>query len=232
VVNTHLKTRMTTTIYNEVALSSRVQEVIWFHQIQLCPGLTTPGLDKSGEKLGHLGIPEDLHGKTVLDLGCWDGFFAFECEKRGAERVVAVDDFVWRHRGTKDRGFDLAHELLRSKVEKLQCSFEEMSRLNLGKFDYVLMLGVLYHAPDPLGYLRRAREFCAGTLILETHVDMLNFPQPAIAYYPGDSLNNDPTNFWGPNTAAVVGMLQDSGFDRVEPLPVYWTTRQAFHAKL
>jgi tRNA (mo5U34)-methyltransferase len=217
---------------NEDSLATRIRDIVWFHQIELHPGVTTPGLDKSAEKASHLGIPRDLHGKTVLDLGCWDGFFSFECERRGAKRVVAVDDFVWRHHATKDRGFNLAHEVLQSKVEKVQCSFEDMSRLDLGKFDYVLMLGVLYHAPDPLGYLRRVKEFCAGTLILETHVDMLDYPRPAIAYYPGDLLNHDPTNFWGPNTAAVVGMLQDSGFVRVESLPVYWNTRQAFHAQV
>jgi tRNA (mo5U34)-methyltransferase len=216
---------------DESTLASRIKEVVWFHQIQLSPTLTTPGMDKSGEKARHLGIPEDLRGKTVLDLGCWDGFFSFECEKRGAKRVVAVDDFVWKHHTTKDRGFDLVHEALQSKVEKVQCSFEDLSQSDLGQFDYVLMLGVLYHAPDPLGYLRWVKEFCAGTLILETHVDMLECPRPAIAYYPGDTLNHDPTNFWGPNTAAVVGMLQDSGFHHVESLPVYWKTRQAFHAR-
>jgi tRNA (mo5U34)-methyltransferase len=92
------------------------------------------------------------------------------------------------------------------------------------------MLGVLYHAPDPLGYLRKARALCSGVLILESHVDMLDYPRPAIAYYEGASLCNDPTNFWGPNTSAVVGMLKDSGFKHVEPQPVFWKTRQAFHA--
>lgn len=217
---------------DENTLASRIKEVVWFHQIQLSPTLTTPGIDKSGEKARYLGIPQDLRGKTVLDLGCWDGFFSFECEKRGAARVVAVDDFVWRNHVTKDQGFNLAHEVLGSKVEKVQCAFEDLRHSDFGRFDYVLMLGVLYHAPDPLGYLRRVKELCAGSLILETHVDMLECPRPAIAYYSGDSLNHDPTNFWGPNTAAVTGMLQDTGFKRVESLPVYWNTRQAFHAQV
>lgn len=211
-------------------LHEAIKSIVWFHQITLSPGVITPGVDKSAEKTFHLGLPDDLTGKSVLDLGSWDGFFAFECERRGASRVVAVDDFVWRNHATKDRGFDLAHEVLQSKVKKVHCSFESLDNLDESSFDYVLMLGVLYHAPDPLGYLRRVRRLCSGTLILETHVDLLDFPRPAIAYYEGSTLGNDPTNFWGPNTAAVVGMLKDSGFKHVEPQPVFWNTRQAFHA--
>jgi len=211
-------------------MAEQASGIKWFHQIPLDNTFTTPGLDASAEKCSHLNLPAQLAGKSVIDIGSWDGFFSFECERRGASRVVSTDDFVWKHVGTKDAGYNFAHSALRSRAQKVLCSVEELDRQRLGTFDIVLMLGVLYHAPDPLGYLRKARSLCSHMLLLETHVDMLDCPRPAIAYYEGSSLNNDATNFWGPNTAAVVGMLKDSGFTRVEPQSVFWGTRQAFHA--
>ena len=234
---------------NKKTIEIQASKIKWFHQIRLKNDFVTAGLDRSEEKCANLFIPDNLRGKSVIDLGCWDGFFSFECEKRGAN-VTSVDDFVWRNWETKDQGYDLAHKALKSKVIKVRCPFEKLNQLHIrksiaflkspkiwprvgfptSKYDIVLMLGVLYHAPDPLGYLRAARKICKEMLILETHVDLLDYARPAIAYYAGDSLNGDATNFWGPNTAAVIGMLKDAGFKKIDPQPIFWSTRQAFHA--
>jgi 2-polyprenyl-3-methyl-5-hydroxy-6-metoxy-1,4-benzoquinol methylase len=211
-------------------IMNKMQDIQWFHQIALPSGETTPGRDKTAEKCAHINFPNNLKEKSVIDIGCWDGFFSFESEHRGARRVVSSDFFVWKNVGTKDAGYDFAHKELGSKATKLISSIEDLDAQKIGTFDLVLMLGVLYHAPDPLGYLRKARSLCSEMLILETHVDMLAYPKAAIAYYEGNSFAKDPTNFWGPNTAAVVGMLKDSGFNRVLPQPVFWGSRQAFHA--
>jgi len=154
----------------------------------------------------------------VVDLGAYDGFYSFEAERRGAEHVVATDDWTWNWPGSDARrNFDLAHEVLDSGVEARVVSVEDTSPATVGgQFDVVLFLGVLYHAPDPLGYLRRLRSVTAGMAIVETVVDLLDVPVAATAYYPGSSLNGDASNHFGPNPAAVVGMLQDAGFGRVE----------------
>jgi tRNA (mo5U34)-methyltransferase len=80
----------------------------------------------------------------------------------------------------------------------------------------VLFLGVLYHLPNPLLALERVASVTNGLLILETVVDMIGIGRPAAAFYPGRELNGDPTNWWGPNHAAVRGMLHSVGFARVE----------------
>ncbi len=71
-------------------------EYQWFHSIDL-PGGTTPGAKSGVQLAGELAglqLP-DLNGKTVLDIGSWDGFFSFAAEGMGAERVVALDYHAW-----------------------------------------------------------------------------------------------------------------------------------------
>jgi tRNA (mo5U34)-methyltransferase len=160
----------------------------------------------------------------VLDIGAYDGFYSFEVERRGAMRVVAVDHWAWNWPGSDARGnFDLAYEVLGSGVEIRDIPVEEISAETLGStFDVVLFLGVLYHAPDPLGYLRRVRAVTADVAIIETVVDLLDVPIPAVAYYQGDSMNGDASNHFGPNPRAVEAMLRDVGFSRVVSFPP-WT---------
>jgi tRNA (mo5U34)-methyltransferase len=70
----------------------------WFHSIDVGHGVTTPGF-KSAERLAAeletMELPADLTGRCVLDIGGWDGFFAFEAERRGAARVAVLDHYTW-----------------------------------------------------------------------------------------------------------------------------------------
>jgi len=204
----------------------------WFHTIDLGNGIVTPGIDQSWAKLQLLDFPESLEGKTVLDVGAYDGFFSFEAETRGATRVVAADDYCWSHPAdpmTNGEGFDIARWARRSTVEKRWIPVEDIGPETVGMFDVVLFLGVLYHSPDPLGYLRRVHSVCAGTLILETHVDGLDYDRPMMVFYPGDTLNNDASNFFGPNRLCVEAMLREVGFRDVR-LVSHHGSRMAFHA--
>ena len=198
-------------------LAERAAQVRWFHSIELAPGLVTPGLDDTRARVGVLRLPADLTGRTVLDVGAWDGFFSFEAERRGAARVLATDSFAWsgRNWGSK-AGFELAREALGSRVEDREVDVLDLDPADVGRFDVVLCLGVLYHMRHPLLALERVAAVTAGRLILETHVDMTWTRRPAAAFYPGHQLGLDPTNWWGPNPEAVAGMLEAVGFSRVE----------------
>jgi tRNA (mo5U34)-methyltransferase len=202
----------------------------WWHRIDLGHGVVTPGLDDSPSKLQSLGLPADLSGKSVLDIGAWDGFFSFEAERRGAD-VLATDYYCWTGAGIQDKGgFDIAKRVLQSKVREKTVRVEDIPAANLGCFDVVLFLGVLYHSPDPLGYLRILRSVTKGVAIIETHVDLLDVNRPALAYYPGSTLNGDATNFFGPNEGAVHGMCQDVGFSQIRTAQSWASTRMVFHA--
>lgn len=216
---------------NTAELRAKVFSRPWFHKIDLGNGVVTPGVDDSPAKLKLMRIPESLTGKTVIDIGAYDGFFSFEAEKRGASRVLATDMYCWQGTGMGDgEGFKIAREALQSRVEAKLIAVEDISPATVGMFDVVLFLGVLYHAPDPLRYLRAARSVCRELLILETHYDALDYPRPAMVFYPGRTLNNDPSNFWGPNPRCVAEMLGEVGFRNVTIFPPWQPSRGVMHA--
>lgn len=89
-------------------IGAEVAKIRWFHRIDLGQGIITPGVGDSPAELACLGMPADLSGKTVLDIGAWNGFYSFEAERRGARRVLATDSFVWSHPHYGQEGFNLA----------------------------------------------------------------------------------------------------------------------------
>ena len=216
-------------------LRSRVDAIRWYHTIDLGGGVVTPGVDDSPVRLARVQLPGSLQGKTVLDIGAWDGFFSFECERRGAARVVAADHFSWHGTGWGTKaGFILAREALGSRVEDIDIDVMDLSPDRVGMFDVVLFLGVLYHLRHPFLALERVASVTREWLIVETVVDLVGLRRPAMAFYPGRELNNDPTNWWGPNLAAVTGMLESLGFREVivpTPMPntAYRAARALYH---
>jgi tRNA (mo5U34)-methyltransferase len=85
-------------------LPPEVAAIRWFHSIDLGNGVRTPGVDRTAQKLKRLTLPASLSGKTVLDVGAWDGFFSFEAERRGAKRVLATDHYCWSGGGVGNQG--------------------------------------------------------------------------------------------------------------------------------
>jgi tRNA (mo5U34)-methyltransferase len=216
-------------------LQSRVDAIRWYHTIDLGGGVVTRGIDDSPLRLARVQLPESLQGKTVLDIGAWDGFFSFECERRGAARVVAADHFSWHGTGWGTKaGFTLARDALGSRVEDIDIDVMDLAPERVGTFDVVLFLGVFYHLRHPFLALERVASVTRDYLIVETVVDLVGFRRPAMAFYPARELNNDPTNWWGPNVPAVVGMLESLGFVKVTvptPLPsaMYRAARALYH---
>ncbi len=201
-------------------MKDELAKISWFHRINLGGGVTTPGIDDTPAKLDQVRLPADLTGKTVLDIGAWDGFFSFEAERRGARRVVALDGGVWKVDSIGKAGFEFARRALRSRVEDVELDVSEISIARLGQFDLVLFLGVLYHLPDPCGSLLKVASVAAHDIIVETHVDLMEHKVPAIAFYPSDECAADPSNWCGPNRAAMEGLLKLAGFQTIRSYPM------------
>lgn len=216
-----------------------VSKISWFHTIDLGRGIVTPGLDATPNKLQAIGLPARLNGMSVLDVGAWDGFFSFEAERRGANRVLATDHFCWNGPGWGSKaGFELGRAVLGSRVEDLEIDVLDLDAALVGTFDLVLFLGVLYHMRHPLLALERVASVTHGLLILETHLDLLDYACPAMAFYAGSELHGDHTNWCGPNVPMVIAMLETVGFTDVKvhwgptPYPDHEAhARAVFHAR-
>ena len=216
-------------------LQRKVESVPWFHQIDLGNGIVTPGRTSQRELQAAANAVFDrtLAGKTVLDIGCYDGFFSFEAIKRGATRVLATDFFMWRHDPLCRDAFEIARAYVAPALEDKVIDIPDLSTQTVGQFDVVLFSGVFYHLRHPFSILERIASLANETLILETHLDALDIPRPAMIFYPTTELNNDPTNWWGPNPACVQAMLRDVGFATVDfqPHPNHPFNRGIFHAR-
>jgi tRNA (mo5U34)-methyltransferase len=204
----------------------------WWHEIELAPGIITPGDDSNRSKLpilDDLGLPHDMRGLRALDIGCSDGYFSFEMGGRGAN-VVAID-FV-----PEDyTGFATSRKILGSTVEYRMDNVYNLSPESHGIFDVVLFMGVLYHLRKPLAALDAIRSVMkdgsrlfAGTMMIDEHVLLpdgsvttLAALNPILANvplwqaYPADSLNGDFTNCFAPNRRALEVALSEAQF-RVE----------------
>lgn len=134
------------------------KEKFRYHRIELPHGFATAGRDRSGT--AKLIFPPDLTGKSVLDLGCAEGYFCFEAKRRGASRVVGLDvesDVIRRNRLVANcLGLDVEFGTVNLEQEKLK-----------EKFDYVLCLNVLHHLTDPLTVLDNLMEIARERLVLE-----------------------------------------------------------------
>ena len=203
-------------------LKSEVAKIDWWHTIDLGQGVVTPGKGDSAMWLQRLAMPADLRGKTVLDIGAWDGFYSFAAEQRGASRVLAVDSFVWQGKGGGSKaGFELARRALDSKVEDLELEVLDISPERIGTFDVVLFSGVLYHMRHPLLALEKVSSVTKEMVIIETHVDLMTTKWPAMRFYPYTELDGDGSNWWGPNPLAVEQMLEVVGFRTIKTIGLY-----------
>src|SRR5467141_1478161 len=126
----------------------------WWHEIELGPGIVTPGDDSNRMKLpilDALGLPHAMSGLRALDIGCSDGYFTFEMEKRGAE-VTAIDFVPETH-----TGFATARTILGSEAAYRMDNVYDLGPESYGPFDVALFLGVLYHLRKPLEALDAIR---------------------------------------------------------------------------
>jgi tRNA (mo5U34)-methyltransferase len=206
----------------------------WFHNLDLHGVKTAPDHflgdypNVKWQRFAHA-VPEDLSGKSVLDIGCNAGFYSIEMKKRGAARVVGLDsDEVYLNQAR------FAAEV--SGYGDIE--FRNMSVYDVGqlgeKFDLVIFMGVLYHLRHPLLALDLIHEHVAGDLLVfqsmqrgskqvdsvdenytfwqEEHFDSPGYPK---MHFIEHRYADDPTNWWAPNSACVEAMLRSAGFEIV-----------------
>lgn len=203
----------------------------WYHDLELTPELSTNPANKQymANRWGFLKpfIPGDLTGKSVLDIGCNAGFFAFEMKKRNAGRVVGVD--VMPHVLAQARF--LSH-WFKQPIELRELGVYDIE--SLGHFDFVVFIGVLYHLRHPLYALEKVASVCKETMYLQSLLrgdardfepaENYSFEEHGIfertefprMYFIEKSFNGDESNWWVPNHSCLKAMARSAGFRRVE----------------
>lgn len=170
-------------------------------------------------------IPDDLAGRSVLDIGCNAGFYTMEMKRRNAGRVVGIDSDA---RYLEQARFAAKHEGL--DIEYRQMSVYEVPQLQ-ERFDLVIFMGVLYHLRHPLLALDLLYEHVVDDMMLfqclqrgderipdlQENYDFCEwslFDQPDYPklFFVEERYASDPTNWFLPNTAAMEAMLRSAGF--------------------
>jgi tRNA (mo5U34)-methyltransferase len=203
-----------------VDLQSRVAALPWHHSIDLGGGVVTAGGKSAAlcnDEAALIFDRVDLGGRSVIDIGAWNGFFSFEAKRRGASRVLATDSYCWSHPQIRGREtFEIARSALGLEVDAREIDAIELSTETVGEFDVVLYLGVFYHRYDAIESLAKVARLAKQLLIVETHLELRDVDVPAMVFFPGRELANDPTNWWGPNEHCMEALLLGHGFEEVE----------------
>ena len=211
----------------------------WFHRIALGGGLYTKTESVMGEPVDHpagpwetIGrcLPEDLTGKTVLDVGCNAGFYAIEAKRRGASRVVGVDG---QRQHVRQALF--VRKVLGLDIEYRRMNVYELTRRSVGEFDITLALGLLYHLKHLVLALENLYEVTRELLIIETAImpperTPESFTHPlgatAMRLHALACVENPPEakeqvfNWFLPGVEALHTLLRNTGFDETEVVEV------------
>jgi tRNA (mo5U34)-methyltransferase len=217
-------------------LHERVADSFWWHSINLGGGIVTPGhktryeISREAEAIF---APLSLRGRSVVDIGAWNGGFTVEAKRRGAARLLAIDHYTWTHPAFRGKQtFDLVMSRLGIEVGTKLIDIEKANPADLGRWQVVLFLGVFYHLFNPISALQLLAEVTEEVLVVETHLDLEDVARPAMVFYPDRELGGDSTNWWAPNRAAMEALLRAVGFEKIlyTPNPLATRSRGIFHA--
>jgi tRNA (mo5U34)-methyltransferase len=210
----------------------------WYHTIELAPGVLTKGWFDTRSVINELPFPTSLAGKRCLDVGTFDGFWAFEMERRGAADVLAIDiidpqQWDWpvnsasgvvaaiAERKSKGEGFEIARSALGSSVERRPLSVYDLDPDEVGEFDFVYVGSLLLHLRDPVRALERVRSVCRGSMLLVDAIDLgltLRHPRRPVASLDG---RGRPW-WWKLNLQGLVRAVEVAGFELLQPVQRVW----------
>jgi tRNA (mo5U34)-methyltransferase len=187
-----------------------MNEIRFWHQVPLDDGRVTPGqVPISKLENAYLFSSLDFKGKSVIDIGCWDGYFSFMAEKRGATRVVGFDDPSYRW-GEMD-GWNFLKDHFNSKAEFVRGTIYDPPR---EKFDIVLCYGVLYHLNDPLTAAINSFQMAKEVVVFEGL--MFDAPDPILYLIEPGALGGDPSNIYLASTGWLKKVAEMNGFELVQ----------------
>jgi tRNA (mo5U34)-methyltransferase len=208
----------------------RVAATKWYQSIELPDGFVTPGYVDHRHQVQLYGLPQDMRGMRALDVATYDGFWAFEMERRGAQ-VVAIDietmadcdypgryqNYAREHAGTVQTGdgFRLAHELLQSRVDRRIISVYNLSVREVGTYDFAFVSDVLLHLRDAALALEKVCSVIrpgGHAIVAEPYSPDLDlFTEPLSRFGYAEALG-----WWQHSPKTLGAMMWAAGFDQIE----------------
>jgi tRNA (mo5U34)-methyltransferase len=195
---------------------ARIDQFDWYQRIPLGDGYETPGEDTfTTQKLSMLEIPADLTGKSVLDIGCSEGFFAREVERRGASHIVGIDTAP----GLSDKNA-LLKEITGSRFEFREQTVSDLAPETSGIFDLIIFLSVFQHLDFPFQALNLISAVTGVTAIMEVPVAVSLANDPAFQQAPFAIMRRSGKGrrIFLPNESMLFEMLLDAGFSSTDRL--------------
>ncbi|MCW2499629.1 MAG: hypothetical protein JWN87_1305 [Frankiales bacterium] len=206
----------------------------WYHVVDLAPGVTTPGWIDLRPHVGGPQLPASLQGQRALDVGTFDGFWAFELERRGAEVIgIDVDQIPppdtpqsrWAEvqaeldGAVPGTGFELLRRWFGSSAERRSVNVYELTPEAVGgPVDLVFIGAMLLHLRDPVRALEQARAVLrpGGRLVLFEPIDrkLSKRSEPLARLMIGSTI----WTWWYANRACLTDWVKAAGFTDVEDL--------------
>ncbi len=203
----------------------------FYHSINFPEGEGWTGRFNIKQILSHYHLPEDFTGKSVLDVGPADGFFAFLAEQRNAKKVLAMQP------SSVYPGLAYAHRNLCSKVGFCQKSIYDLNNISSDqdRFDIVFCFSVLMHIPDLYSAITGLFEATREVAYIATYTDVES-DQGSLADKPyvrfggevkkGEGMNQGTFhNYWYPNSLALVKMAELAGFEKIDILDGFYLSQ-------
>lgn len=210
----------------------------WYHTLELAPGVVTPGWFDTREVVRELPFPGSLAGMRCLDVATFDGFWAYEMERRGASETIGIDildPMAWdwpldstsavidalEQRKEGGRGFEIARQALDSSVERIEMSVYDLDPKTIGEFDFVYVGSLLMHLRDPVRALESVRSVCRGRMLLVDNINLgltLAHPRRPVAALDGVGR----PWWWKMNLPGLARAVQAGGFRLVQPPKRIW----------
>ncbi len=222
----------------------KVSKLKWYHTIDVAPGVSTNGFIDNRSTAHLFGLPEDMSGMRCLDIGTYDGFWAFEMERRGAAEVIGIDvDSPADHdlpRRVKQQaidedealrrewdeglasvglqfpgeGFRVAKEVLGSKARRESLNVYDLTPEKLGMFDVVLISQLLLRLRDPQTVIENMFSVTRGFAIIAEGYDA---ELEALDRPASEFIGTTSLGvWWGHSIKSMKLMMEVAGFDPVE----------------
>ena len=168
-----------------------------------------------------------LTGRRVLDVGGGNGYHAWRMAGQGAGFVLVIDPsprFYWQFQAVRHFVGDADD----GRVHFLPVGIEDVPP-DLGFFDTVFSMGVLYHRPSPLEHLAQLHAALrpGGEVVLET---LVVEGDETTVLLPGDRYAAMPNVYFLPSSRALKTWLEKMGFKDVRIVDEAVTSVEEQHA--